>query len=178
VHVGLWAATQLDTGAAESSVRRHLSALASFYRYCAAHDLIGRVPTEDVARPVVDRITSPRRAWTGTRPAPWSPPPPTPAPRRCAPRRWCGCSCCTMRCASMRPATADMADLGEDCGHRVLRVVRKSARKAKIPLTPATVAALDAYLAGRAQRAGAGEWRQLSRPLLATAAGGRLWWLT
>jgi hypothetical protein len=25
-----------------------------FYRYCAAHDLIGRVPTEGVARPVVE----------------------------------------------------------------------------------------------------------------------------
>ena len=70
--------------------------------------------------------------------------------------------------------TADVADLGEDCGHRVMRVVRKGARKAKIPLTPATVVALDAYLAGRSERAGAGEWRNLSGPLLATAAGGRL----
>jgi site-specific recombinase XerD len=69
---------------------------------------------------------------------------------------------------------ADIADLGEDCGHRVLRVVRKGGRKAKIPLTPATVAALEAYLADRARRAGAGEWRQLSGPLLATATGGRL----
>ena len=57
---------------------------------------------------------------------------------------------------------ADVADLGEDGGHRVLRVVRKGARKAKIPLTPSTVAALDAYLADRAQQAGAGDWRQLS----------------
>jgi integrase len=36
---------------------------------------------------------------------------------------------------------ADIADLGEDSGHRVLRVVRKGGRKAKVPLTPATVAA-------------------------------------
>jgi len=36
----------------------------------------------------------------------------------------------------------------------VLRVVRKGARKAKIPLTPATVVALASYLAARAQRAG------------------------
>ena len=36
------------------------------------------------------------------------------------------------------------------------------------------MAALEAYLADRAQRAGAGEWRQLSGPLLATATGGRL----
>ena len=49
---------------------------------------------------------------------------------------------------------ADIADLGEDSGHRVLRVVRKGARKAKVPLTPATVAALEAYLADWARRAG------------------------
>ena len=54
MHVDLWAATQLDAGAAESSVRRRLSALSSFYRYCATHDLIDRVPTEGVARPMVD----------------------------------------------------------------------------------------------------------------------------
>jgi integrase/recombinase XerD len=69
---------------------------------------------------------------------------------------------------------AGVADLGEDSGHRVLRVVRKGGRKAKVPLTPATVAALDAYLVEWAQRAGAGDWRQLSGPLLATATGGRL----
>ena len=69
---------------------------------------------------------------------------------------------------------AGIAGLGEDCGHRVIRVARKGARKVKIPLTAATVAALDAYLADRAQRVGAGEWRQLTGPLLATAAGGRL----
>ena len=33
VHVDQWAATQLDAGAVASSVRRRLSALASFYRY-------------------------------------------------------------------------------------------------------------------------------------------------
>jgi HAMP domain-containing protein len=54
VHFDLWAATQLANGAATSSVRRRLSALSSFYRYCAAHDLIGRVPTQGVAWPVVD----------------------------------------------------------------------------------------------------------------------------
>jgi integrase/recombinase XerD len=69
---------------------------------------------------------------------------------------------------------ADIADLGEDSGHRVLQVVRKGARKPKVPLTPATMAALEAYLAGRAQRAGVASWQQLDGPLLATAAGGRL----
>jgi integrase/recombinase XerD len=54
VQVDLWAATWLDGGAAASSVRRRLSALSSFYRYCAAHDVIGQVPTAGVARPAVD----------------------------------------------------------------------------------------------------------------------------
>jgi hypothetical protein len=53
VHVDLWVAGQQDQGAEPSSVRR-LSALSSFYRYCAAHDLAGRVPIVGVARPVVD----------------------------------------------------------------------------------------------------------------------------
>jgi integrase/recombinase XerD len=58
-HVDLWAATQLDTGAAASSVRRRLSALSSFYRHCAAHDLTGRIPTQGVARPTLTRTTPP-----------------------------------------------------------------------------------------------------------------------
>ena len=69
---------------------------------------------------------------------------------------------------------ADVTDLGADAGHRVLRVTRKGARKARIPLTPAMVAALDAYLADRARRGGLGDARQLAGPLLATARGGRL----
>jgi site-specific recombinase XerD len=174
VHVDLWAATQLDTGAAASSVRRRLSALSSFYRYCAAHDLIGRVPTDGVARPVVDpdytatvgldrdqarALVAVADADTGGQ-----------ALRTAAVVRLLLHNALRVDEA----CAANIADLGEDSGHRVLRVVRKGARKAKIPLTPATVVALEAYLADRAQRAGAADWRQLSGPLLATAAGGRL----
>ena len=174
VHVDLWAATQLDAGAAASSVRRRLSALSSFYRYCAAHDLIGRVPTQGVARPVVDpdytatvgldrdqarALVAAADADTGAQ-----------ALRTAAVVRLLLHNALRVDEA----CAADIADLGEDSGHRVLRVVRKGARKAKIPLTPATVAALDAYLAARAERAGAREWRQLGGPLLATATGGRL----
>ncbi len=174
VHVDLWAATQLDGGAAASSVRRRLSALSSLYRYCAAHDLIGRVPTEGVARPVVDpdytatvgldrdqarALVAAADADTGAQ-----------ALRTAAVVRLLLHNALRVDEA----CAADVADLGEDSGHRVLRVVRKGARKAKIPLTPATLAALEAYLADRAQRAGVGDWRQLAGPLLATATEGRL----
>lgn len=53
VHADLWATAQRG-GAEASSVRRRRSALSSFYRYCAAHDLTGRNPVARVARPVVD----------------------------------------------------------------------------------------------------------------------------
>ena len=174
LHVDLWAATSLDAGAAASSVRRRMSALSSFYRYCAAHDLIARIPTQGVARPVVDpdytatvgldrdqarALVAAADADTGAQ-----------ALRTAAVVRLLLHNALRVDEA----CAADIADVGEDSGHRVLRVVRKGARKAKIPLTPATVAALEAYLAARAERAGAGEWRQLTGPLLATAVGGRL----
>jgi integrase len=154
VYVDLWAATWLDAGAAASSVRRRLSTLSSFYRYCATHDLTGWIPTQGVARPVVDpdytatvdrdqarALVVAADADTGSQ-----------ALRTAAVVRLLLHNALRLDEA----CAADVADLGEDSGHRVLRVVRKGARKAKIPLTPATVAALEVYLADRAQRAGAG----------------------
>ena len=156
VHVDLWVAGQQERGAQAASVRRRLSALSSFYRYCAAHSLTGRIPTEGVARPVVDpdyTVTvgldrDQARALVSA------------ADRDHGPQ--------ALRTAAVirlllhnalrvdEACAANVTDLGTDTGHRVLRVIRKGARKAKIPLTPATVAALDAYLTGRAHRAGLG----------------------
>jgi integrase/recombinase XerD len=135
VHVDLWAATWLDAGAAASSVRRHLSALSSFYRYCAACDLTGRIPTEGVARPAVDPDYT---ATVGL--------------DRDQARALVAAADADTAAQALRTAAvvrlllhnalrvdeacaADIADLGEDSGHRVLRVVRKGARKAKVPLT-------------------------------------------
>jgi integrase/recombinase XerD len=174
VHADLWAATQLGAGASAASVRRRLSALSSFYRYCAAHDLIGRVPTEGVARPAVNPDYT---ATVGL--------------DRAQARALVAAADADTGAQALRTAAvvrlllhnalrvdeacaADIADLGEDSGHRVLRVVRKGSRKAKVPLTPATATALEAYLAERAAHSGPGEWRQLAGPLLATATGGRL----
>jgi integrase/recombinase XerD len=170
VHVDLWAATQLDTGAA---VRRRLSALSSFYRYCAAHDLICQVPTQGVARPVVDPdytstvgldryqaralvTAADADADTGAQ-----------ALRTAAVVR-------LLLHNALRVDEACAADLGEDSGHRVLRVIRKGARRAKIPLTrPPWRPWRHTWPPGRpasGQPTG-GSW---AAPLLATATGGRL----
>ena len=67
-------------------MQRRLSALSSFYQYCAAHDLNGRIPTQGVARPVVDpdytatigldrdqaRVTRPTGSPRTTRAARWA----------------------------------------------------------------------------------------------------------
>ena len=45
VHVDLRVTGQQDRGAESSTMRRRRSALSSFYRYCAAHDLVDRIPT-------------------------------------------------------------------------------------------------------------------------------------
>jgi site-specific recombinase XerD len=174
VHVDLWVAAQKDQGAESSTLRRRLSALSSFYRYCAAHDLVDRIPVAGVARPVVDpdytaTVSLSReeaRALVAAADADRGPQ----ALRTAAVIRLLLHNALRVDEA----CAADMADLGTDAGHRVLRVPRKGARKAKIPLTPATVAALDTYLTGRAHCAGLDSPAQLTGPLLATATGGRL----
>lgn len=54
VHVDLWARAQAEAGAAATSIARRLSALASFYAYCAAQDLITDNPVAGLRRPTVD----------------------------------------------------------------------------------------------------------------------------
>jgi integrase/recombinase XerD len=65
-----------------------------------------------------------------------------------------------------------VADLGADAGHRVLRVMRKGARRAKVPLTRRPRPPWKP--ASPAGPAGADDVRLLTGPLLATATGGRL----
>jgi len=50
--------------------------------------------------------------------------------------RWSRCSGC-WACASSRPTGADIADLGEEHGHRVLRVCGKGTKVVLVPLPPA-----------------------------------------
>ncbi len=174
VHADLWVAGQLERGAEASSVRRRLSALSSFYRYCATHDMVSRIPTSGVVRPAVDPdytatiglARDEARALVAAADADRGPQ----ALRTAAVIRLLLHNALRVDEA----CAADVPDLGADAGHRVLRVTRKGARKAKVPLTPATGAALDAYLADRARRAGLADVHRLSGPLLATATGGRL----
>src|SRR5262249_58491999 len=141
---------------------------------CAAHDLASGVPTAGVARPVVDAdytatvglARDEARALVAAADADRG---------RQALRNAAAVRLLLHNALRVDEACAvDVADLGTDAGHRVLRVTRKGARKAKVPMTPATAAALDAYLAARPARAGLGSAAAPAGPLLATATGGRL----
>ncbi|MGH3500013.1 MAG: tyrosine-type recombinase/integrase [Nocardioidaceae bacterium] len=155
-------------------MRRRLSAPSSFYRYCASHDLVERIPTAGVARPAVDADYTATvgldrdqaRALVTATDADTGPQ----GLRTAAVIRLLLHNALRVDEAT----SADVADLGSEAGHRVLRVVRKGARKAKIPLTPATIAALEAYLVDRTHQCGLGNIEQLAGPLLATTGDGRL----
>jgi site-specific recombinase XerD len=174
VHVDLWVTVQADAGAEAASVRRRLSAITSFYRYCAAHDLVDRIPTAGVARPTVDPDYTATvgldrdqaRALLAAADADTGPA----ALRTAAVIRLLATTALRVDEAT----GAEIAQLGTDKGHRVVHVVGKGNRRAKVVLPPATWAAVQTYLEDRAARAGLAGWQHLRGPLLATATGGRL----
>ncbi|MGH3219393.1 MAG: tyrosine-type recombinase/integrase, partial [Streptosporangiaceae bacterium] len=141
VHVDMWAAGQQDQGAGPASVRRRLSALSSFYRYCAASDLAEVIPTAGVARPAVDPDYTATIGLTREQARALV----AAADRDRGPQ--------ALRTAALirlllhnalrvdEACAADVGDLGADAGHRVLRVTRKGGRRTRIPLTPAAAAA-------------------------------------
>jgi site-specific recombinase XerD len=182
VHLDLWVRAQQTAGAGDASVRRRLSGVGSFYRYCLVHGLVASDPTAGVARPRVDPDYT---ATVGL--------------SREQGRALIAAADADPGRARLRSAAvirlllhnalrvdevlgADIADLGTDRGHQVLTVVGKGNRRAKVPLTPATVVALHAYLDHRAAlatgKAGleyrSGAWRGMSGPLLTTTSGGRM----
>ena len=136
VHVDVWAAGQQDQGAEAASVRRRLSALSSFYRYCAAHDLVDRIPTAGVARPVVDpdytaTIGLDRdqvRALVAAADADRGPQ----ALRTAAVIRLLVHNALRVDEA----CAADVTDLGADAGHRVLRVTPQGRPESENPAGP------------------------------------------
>lgn len=171
VHVDLWVRTQLARGAGDTTVRRRLSGVGSFYRYCVTHDLLDVDPVAGVARPRVDPDYTATIGLT-----------------RDQARALIAAADADLGPARLRSAaairlllhnalrvdevlTAAVADLGADRGHRVLTVLGKGNRRARIPLSPTTVAALGDYLDDRARQAGLPGADAVMGPLLATRQG-------
>lgn len=169
VQVDLWVSQQLADGAEASSVRRRLSALSSFYRHLARHDLVDHQPTTGVERPRVDpnhtdtvglALPEARALLAAAETAPG-----LQRLRNIAAIKLLLHN--ALRVDEM--VSADVANLGYTKGHRVLKIRGKGNRYAHVVLAPPTWAALEEYLTDRAHQAGLQDWHQLDGPLLATA---------
>ncbi|MBB3665251.1 site-specific recombinase XerD [Prauserella sediminis] len=158
VHVDLWVREQEVAGAAASTVCRRLSALSSFYRYAAAHDLVDVVPTAGVARPTVDRDHTATIGLDGEQTRALL------AAADAGPQRLRTAAIVRLLVHSAirtdELTAADVDALSRDRGHRVLTIVGKGGRRVKIPLAPSTWEALEVYFEARAAAAGPEGWRQ------------------
>lgn len=167
VHLDMWVRAQLALGAGDASVRRRLSG-GSFYRYCLSRGLLANDPTAGVTRPRVDPDYTATVGLTREQGRALI------AAAEADPGRSRLRSAAVIRLLLHNVLRvdeafgADIADLGSDRGHQVLTVLGKDNRRAKVPLTPGTLAALHTYLDHRAATAGSPAWRGMGGPLLAT----------
>ncbi len=127
-----------------ASVSRRVSAVAGFYRYAVRQRAVAESPFFAVERPGVDEESQTtgltrdemRRLILSS--------------RQDGPRSEALMHLLTLNGLRITEALSrNVEDLDYDQGHRILRLDRKGGKRAKAPLTPAAVRALEAYLAGR-----------------------------
>lgn len=142
-------------GLSASTVARRLSALAGFYRYAVAEDLVVRNPTTHVRRPKVGTETTSTgldRDELGALLA---------AAEADGARTHALVLLLGLNGLRVSEALgAQVADLTTERGHRVLKITRKGGRHQTIPLAPRVAEAVDTLLAGRT-----------SGPIFATSTG-------
>jgi site-specific recombinase XerD len=179
-HVDAWLRVQELAGAAASSRARRLAAVASWYGWLVEEEHAARNPAARVRRPSVDPDDS--RTVGLSREQALILLAAADVDARPTGRR-------TRALVRLLLANAlrvgelialDVEDLGTARGHRTLRVTGKGGRAHTVPLAPSTAAAIDSYLASRADLAGAellpatAAGSRARRPLFATATGKRL----
>jgi site-specific recombinase XerD len=133
-------------GFAPASVARKLSALSSWYDWLLAEELIARNPVALVRRP---RVASESSTLGPTM---------TEARALLAAADDLGSKAAALIALLLlnglrvsEVVKANVEDLGEERGHRVLRVHRKGGRVALVPLAPRTAAAIDLALDERTE---------------------------
>ena len=143
-HANAWACTLDAAGLKPSTIARRLSAVASWYAWLAAEEVITYSPMAHVRRPKVSDESA------------------TLGPDRDEARRLLDTASRLGRvpaalvsllllngCRVSEVVGANIEDLDTEQGHRVLHVTRKGGRAALIPLAPRTAAALDALIGAR-----------------------------
>ena len=128
-----------------STVSRRLSVTAGFYRTCVIDAIIEHSPAEHVRRPTVPP-ESPTLGFTHLQfEALLTAARESPNPYDFALVAMLG----LLGLRIFEASGADIADLGEEHGHRVLRVCGKGTKIVLVPLPPAVGRAIDRAVAGR-----------------------------
>ena len=130
-----------------STVSRRFSVAAGFYRTCVIDDLLQHSPAEHVRRPTVPP-ESPTLGFTHLRFEALL----TTARQSSNPCDFALVAMLGLLGLRIFEATgADIADLGEEHGHRVLRVCGKGTKVVLVPLPPAVGRAIDRAVGARAR---------------------------
>lgn len=157
VHVDAYMRACEADGASPATVARRLSAISGYYAYAEDEGLIERNPVGRVRRPKVndetprfglDRDEVGRLLEVAER----------------KPRDYALALLLVLNGLRISEVlAADVTDLGDERGHRVLRVARKGGKASIVPLAPRTASAATAMLDGREEG-----------PLFVTRSGARL----
>lgn len=160
VHIDAWKQRDCDfTSGHKPSVSRRLSAVSSWYEYLVHEEVLDRSPAAHVKRPPVDKRHSSTFGLDEDEARAVIEAAGEYGLRELA-------VVATLMMTGIRRSeltAADVDDLGHERGHYTLDVTRKGGGVQRIPLVPAAVAAIEAYLAGRT-----------SGPLITTKTGARV----
>jgi site-specific recombinase XerD len=176
----MWARHLEAAGVKDSTAARKLTAVSSFYGWCARRGHVRANPVADLARPAVDYDTSATPGLTRDQAVALLAAADADAGPQAA-RTAALVSALLFTGARVSELLgADIEDLGTDRGHRVLRVRRKGGKLQALALPAPAAARIDAYLAGRddvtalpAVPGSAGAPRR--RVLFATGTGARMY---
>ena len=128
-----------------STVSRRISVAAGFYRTCVIDGILEHSPAEHIRRPSVP-AESPTLGSTHLQ---------FEAPLTAARQSSNPCDCALAAMLGLlglrifQAAAANLADLGEEHGHRVLRVCGKGTKIVLVPLPPAVGRAIDQAIGSR-----------------------------
>lgn len=178
--VAMWARHLEAGGVKASTAARKLTAVSSFYGWCARRGYVSTNPVADLDRPVVDYDTSATPGLTRDQAIALLEAADDDAGPQAARTAALVAALLYTGARVSELLGADIEDLGTDRGHRVLRVRRKGGKIQTLALPAPAAARIDAYLASRddvtklpAIPGGAAAPRR--RVLFATGTGARMY---
>ena len=145
----MWARHLEIAGVKASTAARKLTAVSSFYGWCARRGYVSTNPVADLDRPVVDYDTSATPGLTRDQAIALLEAADDDAGPQAARTAALVATLLYTGARVSELLGADIEDLGTDRGHRVLRVRRKGGKIQTLALPAPAAARIDAYLASR-----------------------------